>query len=219
MMVANDKLSDDAKKMIAGLLDLAGALTAFGNTIPTSYLRLVPHQEAPTNICWGDRNRSVLVRVPLGWTGDINMVKDANPQETSEIKMLDSKQTVEIRSGDGSADVYLYMAGIIVAAQHGLQMPNALELAEKLYVNVNIFHDEHKEKLATLQGLPISCYESALALEEKREIFQKGGVFQPGLIDSTIKMLKSHNDEHLSEELYGKHDEIYKLVMKYLHCM
>ena len=219
MMVVNDKLSDDAKKMIAGLLDLAGALTAFGNTIPTSYLRLVPHQEAPTNICWGDRNRSVLVRVPLGWTGDINMVKDANPQETSEIKMLDSKQTVEIRSGDGSADVYLYMAGIIVAAQHGLQMPNALELAEKLYVNVNIFHDEHKEKLASLQGLPISCHESALALEEKREIFQKGGVFQSGLIDSTIKMLKSHNDEHLSEELYGKHDEIYKLVMKYLHCM
>ena len=30
--------------------------------------RLVPHQEAPTNICWGDRNRSVLVRVPLGWS-------------------------------------------------------------------------------------------------------------------------------------------------------
>ena len=34
---------------------------------PYSYFRLVPHQEAPTNVCWGDRNRSVLVRVPLGW--------------------------------------------------------------------------------------------------------------------------------------------------------
>ncbi|MBQ5572464.1 MAG: glutamine synthetase, partial [Bacteroidales bacterium] len=64
MMVDNGVLSDDARKMIAGILDLADALTAFGNTIPTSYLRLVPHQEAPTNICWGDRNRSVLVRVP-----------------------------------------------------------------------------------------------------------------------------------------------------------
>ena len=29
----------------------------------------MPHQEAPTAICWGDRNRSVLVRVPLGWLG------------------------------------------------------------------------------------------------------------------------------------------------------
>lgn len=43
----NGKLSDLAKKMIAGILSSADALTAFGNTIPTSYLRLVPHQEAP----------------------------------------------------------------------------------------------------------------------------------------------------------------------------
>lgn len=218
MMIQNDKLSDDAKKMIAGLLDLSDALTAFGNTIPTSYLRLVPHQEAPTNICWGDRNRSVLVRVPLGWTGDVNMILHANPQEKSEVKLGDSKQTVEIRSGDGSADIHLYIAGIIVAAQHGLQMPNALEKAEELYVSVNIFKDEHKEKLKQLKNLPMSCYESALALEEKREYFEKNGIFQAGLIDSTVEMLKSYNDEKLSEELYGKHDEIYKLVMKYLHC-
>lgn len=32
---------------------------AGGDANPTSYLRLVPHQEAPTNVCWGDRNRSV----------------------------------------------------------------------------------------------------------------------------------------------------------------
>jgi len=39
------------KQMICGMLEYADALTAFGNTIPTAYLRLVPHQEAPTNIC------------------------------------------------------------------------------------------------------------------------------------------------------------------------
>jgi len=72
-MIENGKLSETAKKAIAGYLDLAPSLTAFGNTNPTSYFRLVPHQEAPTNICWGDRNRSVLVRVPLGWTGNNNM--------------------------------------------------------------------------------------------------------------------------------------------------
>ena len=74
IMVEGAKLSDTAKKMIAGILRLSKSLTAFGNTIPTSYLRLVPHQEAPTNICWGDRNRSVLVRVPLGWLGKSDMV-------------------------------------------------------------------------------------------------------------------------------------------------
>ena len=73
------KLSDDAKKVIAGLMTLAPAITAFGNANPTSYFRLVPHQEAPTNICWGDRNRSVLVRVPLGWTSGKDMCVQTNP--------------------------------------------------------------------------------------------------------------------------------------------
>ena len=36
MMVENGQLSDNAKKMIAGFLDLSPSLTAFGNTIPTS---------------------------------------------------------------------------------------------------------------------------------------------------------------------------------------
>lgn len=66
-MLANGILSETARKAIAGMMCLASSITAFGNTNPTSYFRLVPHQEAPTNICWGDRNRSVLVRVPLGW--------------------------------------------------------------------------------------------------------------------------------------------------------
>ncbi len=219
MMVENGKLSDAARKMIAGILDLSDALTAFGNTIPTSYLRLVPHQEAPTNICWGDRNRSVLVRVPLGWIGTNRMIYNTNPLEKGEMDSGAGKQTVEIRSGDGSADIYLYVASLIVAAQHGLEMDNALELAEELYVNVNIFNAEHKDKLDTLKGLPTSCYESANALEAKRAYFEKNGLFQPGLIDSALKELRSYNDEDLSERLYGKNDEIYELVMKHLHCM
>ena len=72
MYIENGQLTEAAKKAIAGILEIAPSLTAFGNTNPTSYFRLVPHQEAPTNICWGDRNRSVLVRVPLGWTQGAN---------------------------------------------------------------------------------------------------------------------------------------------------
>ncbi len=64
MMVENGQLNDTAKKAIAGYLDLASSLTAFGNLNPTSYFRLVPHQEAPVSICWGDRNRSVWFGYP-----------------------------------------------------------------------------------------------------------------------------------------------------------
>ena len=52
-------LSVEARKAIAGMMDLAQSITAFGNKNPMSWLRLVPHQEAPTNICWGMSNRSV----------------------------------------------------------------------------------------------------------------------------------------------------------------
>lgn len=218
VMVEGDGLGNTAKKMIAGILDLAAPLTAFGNTIPTSYLRLVPHQEAPTNICWGDSNRSVLVRVPLGWIADTSMIKDANPQETGEIPYVPGKQTVELRSGDGSANLYLYVAGIIVAAQHGLEMPKALEMADKLYMNVNIFDEQHKDKLAKLEFLPQSCWESAERLIEKRQFFEKNGIFPAGLLDQTAEKLKSFNDKDLSERLYGKEEELRELVMKYLHC-
>ncbi|MEA3449326.1 MAG: glutamine synthetase family protein [Bacteroidota bacterium] len=219
MMVKDGALSNEAKRMIAGILESAGALTAFGNTIPTSYLRLVPHQEAPTNICWGDRNRSVLVRVPLGWLADVNMVDDANPQQKEKPKKQMGKQTVEIRSGDGSADIYAYIAGLIVAARYGLEKEDALDVAEKLYVDVNIFEDEHKDKLEQLKGLPDSCYKSAEELEKMRDIFQANHVFPDGMIDAVIKKLKSFDDKNLSEELYGKHDKIAKLVDSYLHCM
>jgi glutamine synthetase len=134
LMVENGKLSLIAKKMISGILDLSKALTAFGNTIPTSYLRLVPHQEAPTKICWGDRNRSVLIRVPLGWNGTMNMIKDANPADKTIFSEMPSKQTVELRSPDGSADIYKLFAGLVIAAGHGLEMGNALQRAEDLYV-------------------------------------------------------------------------------------
>lgn len=218
-MVTDDKLSDTAKKMIAGILDIADALTAFGNTIPTSYLRLVPHQEAPTNICWGDRNRSVLVRVPLGGSGTEKMIKDANPNGCTLNIVRDSKQTVEFRAPDGSADIYLLMAGLVVGSLHGLTMPDALEKACKLYVGCNIFKDENKHILEGLEQLPISCCESADRLKAKREVFEKYGIFTPGLIDSKIKILKSHNDDKLSELLYGKEEQIAALVDKYLHVM
>src|SRR6056297_2302075 len=137
IMNTSTGLSDIARKMIAGVLDLSDALTAFGNTIPTSYLRLVPHQEAPTNICWGDRNRSALVRVPLGWLGVDNMLKDANPLENDDENKWINKQTVELRIPDGSAHIYNLLAGIAAAVVYGLQWDGCLEYAEKQYLQAN----------------------------------------------------------------------------------
>jgi glutamine synthetase len=218
MMIKGGKLSDVAKRTIAGYLQLAPSLTAFGNTVPTSYLRLVPHQEAPTNICWGDRNRSVLVRVPLGWLDVDNMAIDANPKDKGEFLEFMDSQTVEFRCPDGSANAHLLLAGLAVAARHGLEMGNALEFADKFYVDVNIFASEHKKVQEKLPQLPSSCWESAESLLRDSEIYHRDNVFSPVVIDGIVRMLKSYNDKDLSERLYSKTDEIKKLVDKYLHC-
>jgi glutamine synthetase len=217
VMVENARLSTTARKMIAGVLELSKALTAFGNTIPTSYLRLVPHQEAPTNICWGDRNRSVLVRVPLGWIGATNMIKDANPFDNFEISGFPTKQSVELRSPDGSADIYKLFAGLVIAVEHGLEMKDAIEKTESLYVDYNIFSSANQKK-RKLESLPASCWDSADCLAERRDLFEKDGVFPSGVIDNVISKLKSFEDKDLSQKLFNKNDEIKKLVDRFLHC-
>jgi len=37
------KLSGEARRLIGGLCQFAPSLTAFGNTVASSYLRLIPH--------------------------------------------------------------------------------------------------------------------------------------------------------------------------------
>jgi len=215
IMIENDKLSSIALKSIAGILTKAKALTAFGNTIPTSYLRLVPHQEAPTNICWGETNRSALVRIPLGWTLKTEMIKDANPVEIAKVPYIPGKQTAEFRVPDGSADIYHLLAGMAMAMQYGIEMGNGLEVAEKLRIEENLFDNE---KLAeNLEQLPASCYESAEELEKEISFFNTDNVFPKGSLLRFIKLLKSYDDKDLSERLYKKNDEIMKLVDNFIN--
>ena len=217
-MLDHGKLSDDARRMIAGMMDLAPSITAFGNKNPMSYFRLVPHQEAPTNVCWGDRNRSVLVRVPLGWSSGVDMCHAANPQQESKDVDTSIKQTVEMRSPDGSADLYQLLAGLCVACRHGFEMANALEVAERTYVNVNIHDASNADKLAELAQLPDSCVASAACLEQQRAVYEEYGVFSPSMIDGIIAQLRGFKDSSLRAEISDKPEEIKQLVETYFHC-
>lgn len=218
VMIRDGRLSDEARKAIAGILDLAPAITAFGNKVPTSYLRLVPHQEAPTSICWGDRNRSVLVRVPLGWTADGNMCADANPLEQGVPIVPPQKQTVELRSSDSSADIYQLIAGMIVAARHGFEMADSLKKAEENYVDVNIHDEENSDKLHSLKNLPDSCDASAKCLQELRGYFEAKDVFSPQLLDGVIERLLKYNDANLRDKVNASPAAMMNLVSKYWHC-
>ncbi|MDE6310355.1 MAG: glutamine synthetase family protein [Muribaculaceae bacterium] len=218
MLTPERKLSDSALRGIAGIMDLAPALTAFGNTNPTSYFRLVPHQEAPTNVCWGDRNRSVLVRVPLGWTAEADMCAKANPGDSTPAEVDPTrKQTFEIRSADGSADIYQLLAGLAVAVRHGFEMPDALDVAERTYVDVNIHSAENASRLAALDSLPVSCHDSARCLENKASVFTDKDVFSPEMIEGVCARLRAQDDRHARAALEDP-DKMLEMVKQHFHC-
>lgn len=205
-------LTDTACRVIGGYLSHAASLTAFGNTVPVSFLRLVPHQEAPTAICWGDRNRSVLVRVPLGWQNlDDRMFRDANPVEPAVGALPDDSQTVELRSPDGSAAVHLLLAGVTVAARIGLTDSAMLEYANERYVSGDA------SKLSGLDQLPVSCAEAAGRLLAQRESYEALGVFPSSLIDSWAERLVALGDEDLREEIADARIQVEDLVARYFH--
>ncbi|MGB9835247.1 MAG: glutamine synthetase family protein [Candidatus Saccharicenans sp.] len=206
MTTPDGQLSEEARKLIGGLCRYADSLTAFGNTVAASYLRLVPHQEAPTKICWSDLNRSAMIRVPLGWSRLSDLARLVNRQETELYAREEGKQTVEIRTADGSALVHLMLAGILMAADWALNKntagvagQEALELAGKLYVSGNIFADPNL--LQKLEDLPGSCQASARILLKKRNLYERDEVFPPSIIDYVANMLNRENDENLQQQL------------------
>lgn len=200
VMVDNEGvLTEYAKRLIGGLCRYSNTLTAFGNTCSSSYLRLVPNQEAPTKICWSDSNRSSMIRVPLGWSKASNLASYVNPGINLDPLKIESMQTVEIRTPDGSANTHLLLAGLTLAADWGMTNDKSLELAEKLYVKGNIFKD--KKVLESLPSLPSTCSASADILQLKRSEYERENIFTPSIIDYTIESLKAEKDSDLHKKL------------------
>ncbi len=214
------KLSDEALRAIAGLMKMAPSITAFGNKNPTSYFRLVPHQEAPTNVCWGDCNRSALVRVPLGWSTGRDMCSAANPGTPAARLDTTHKQTFEMRSPDCSADIYQLMAGLCVAARIGLEMPpeEAMAYARDKYVDIDIHKAENAGRLKTLDCLPASCEESAACLEKVRALYEAKGVFPSRMIDGIISGLRSYKDGSIRHRVEADPTLMHTLVKEYFYC-
>ncbi len=199
--MTNDEgqLLPEARRVIGGLCHYADSLTAFGNTASSAYLRLVPNQEAPTRICWSDLNRSAMIRVPLAWTKRSNLANLINPQQMTTYEEIAGRQTVELRSPDGSAILHLLLAGITMAAEWGLTNDEALQKADELYVTGNIFQDRHL--LEQLAALPQSCVASSRILLAKRALYERESIFPASIIEYTAKLLQAEKDEFLNEEL------------------
>lgn len=213
-------LSDDAHRLIGGLCEYAESLTAFGNTVASSYLRLVPGLEAPTRIFWSRLNRKALIRVPLGWSKLHHLAGIINPQAAADSERVESRQTVELRSPDGSTVVHLLLAGIAMAVEWGMTNERSLEMAEKLRWDSS---ESMGEKfLESAPVLPASCADSARILSKRRDLYERDGVFLPAVIDYSIRLLQEEDDGQLNKKLADMHQndrlrEMRKIMHRDLH--
>jgi len=192
---AEGKLSDDALRLIGGLLRHADSLTAFGNTVAASFLRLVPGQEAPTSICWGYHNRSSLVRVPLSFASSKRLDQAMNPHERGTYPESLGRPTVEYRSPDGSAFVHLLLAAITLCAEEGMMATDSIHIAKSLELAPG-----RSAHLEGFEQLPDTAVAAAGALRKGRSFFEERGV-PPKLIDIVIDKLEDEADLDLSGKL------------------
>jgi glutamine synthetase len=213
---AKGTLSQKAKCLIGGLCRYAPSLTAFGNMVSASYLRLVPHQEAPTKVCWSEMNRSALIRVPLGWNKVNNLASKINPQQKQLLQNIPCRQTVEIRSPDGSANAHLLLSGITLAAEWGLaHSKEALDITKRSHVTVNIHESSAYNELAEIST---SCVESSEQLLQCRNMYERDGVFPPEVINFVASSLQNENDRNLNKRLLSMpEDERIKESRRIMH--
>ena len=196
VMTDGSGLTEDARRAIGGLCAYADTLMAFGNTVASSYLRLVPNHEAPTRVFWSDRNRGAMIRVPLGWSGLSHLAARVNPQQIAGPGAAQECQTVELRTPDGSALVHLLLAGITMAVQWGLTHSESDELAARLYVPATGVSSRLEFPV-----LPRSCVESASRLQARRDLYERDGVFPPAIMGYVSKLLDAEDDDGLVSRL------------------
>ena len=195
-------LSNEALKMIGGILRFASSLTAFGNPVPPSYLRFIARKESPMHVCWSARDRLALVRIPLWWS-----FRKRTETQT------DCRETLEYRGPDALANPFLLFSGIAVAVNYGLtNSAESLKIAEDLHVEAT------GEKRRRLKALPRSCNEAAKSLRKDRRLYEADDVFPRILIDKTIEKLRAYKDKDLWKNMADKPEKLETVLRQYLHC-
>jgi len=128
------RLSKVAYSFIAGQMEHARALSAIVAPTVNSYKRLTPGYEAPVYICWGQINRSALIRIPRYLPGRENSTR------------------AELRCPDPSCNPYLAFAAMLQTGLDGIR--RGLTPPPPVEEDVYDFDDSRLKELniATLPG-------------------------------------------------------------------
>jgi len=144
----DDRLSDEARSFVAGVLAHLPGLC--GLTAPSfnSYRRIVPQYWAGAFTCWGHDNREAPLRVPSVFRG------------TEE-----GSTNVELKAADASSNPYLAVGALIAAGLDGIE--RGLEPPEPVDVDPATIPDDERARRG-IERLPATQEEAlnALAADE-----------------------------------------------------
>jgi len=143
------KVSDIARSFIAGQLEHARAFCAVTAPTVNSYKRLVPGYEAPVYVCYGQKNRSAMIRIPRYSPG------------------REQSTRAELRCPDPSANPYLAFAAMLAAGLDGMER----KLRPPTPVEENVYEfDEAMLGSRGISTLPGSLMEAVRELEKDKVI-------------------------------------------------
>lgn len=175
----NGELSDESLAIIAALCEYASSLTAMGNRVESSYERLNSGQETPSTAYWNELDRNALIRIPLAWKNGEDMASIINENNRESFHSPFKKQTVELRSADGSANHFFLLVGICQAINVGLNDLENYKQKAKQYSN-----PDHK----LLEQLPKNREEASELFDKNRDRYSD--VFSEEIIEYIINFLR-----------------------------
>ncbi len=140
-----DRLSDDARSFIAGVLAHLPGLCGLAAPSFKSYHRIVPQYWAGAFTCWGHDNREAPVRVPSVFAG-----------------MEEASTNAELKAADATCNPYLAVGGLIAAGLDGLE--RGLEPPEPVEVDPATIPEDEREARG-IRRLPTTQEEALDALE------------------------------------------------------
>lgn len=171
-------LTDTAKQFVAGQLTHARALAAVVAPTVNSYKRLTPGYEAPVYVCWAQRNRSALIRVPRYSPG------------------REQSTRVELRFPDPSACPYLAFAVMLEAGLAGIEAG----MTPPEPVDDDVFHWSEEERIANGVDVLPGTLEEALDELEQDDVLK--AALGEHIFDAYVRAKRAEWDEfriHVSQ--------------------
>ena len=163
------ELPETARYFIGGILSHARSLAAIVAPTTNSYRRLVPGYEAPVYTTWGYRNRSAMIRIPVG---------------------SGSKARIEFRTPDPSSNPYLALAATVMAGLDGIR--KKIDPGDPVNYNVYKLSPQDLRKL-NIETLPRSLDEALDELEADNEYLKPA--FNRELLESYIEVKREEAEK------------------------